>query len=117
VHTLEYDIEIERGASFYLALIYQEADGTPIDLTGFTAGMQVRSAVGGHLLADLSTANSMIKLGELQTGSIEARLPIAMSRKLAQAEGVYDLFIYSPDGSESYKLIKGAAIIHGSVTQ
>ena len=37
-----YDITIEQGATFRLSLVWKDSSNVPVNLTGYTARMQVR---------------------------------------------------------------------------
>ena len=37
-----YDITIEQGATFQMNLTWKDSTGSPVNITGYTARMQVR---------------------------------------------------------------------------
>ena len=41
----DYDIIIEQGVDFLLGLVFKDARGKPLDLTGITAAAQVRKNI------------------------------------------------------------------------
>ena len=41
-----YNITIDQGAQWTLTVVYDNNNGTPFDLTGYTARMQVRPKFG-----------------------------------------------------------------------
>lgn len=64
-------LTIYQGATFRKRLTWKALSGTPIDLTGCTARMQVRSEVESDaVLLSLTTENSGITLGGA-TGTID----------------------------------------------
>jgi len=52
----KYDISLDQGSTFVFHITYQDSSGTAIDLSSYTASMQVRrSAVDPDLLLDISS--------------------------------------------------------------
>ena len=46
----KFDIEIEKGADFALNLDYKDSNDTTVDLSTFSARMQIRESSGGALI-------------------------------------------------------------------
>ena len=59
-----YNFVIEQGATLSFELQYNDATGTPIDLTGYTACMDIRSTYSGSGTTYLSLTSS---LGDVYT--------------------------------------------------
>ena len=58
------DIYIEQGATFTLGLVWKDANTDPIDLTGYTARMQLRSNVAEETpLMSITSEDNEITLG------------------------------------------------------
>lgn len=57
-----FNLICDQGAVFDLLLEITEDDNSIRDLTGCTAHMQVRTAPGGTLIADLTIANGSITI-------------------------------------------------------
>lgn len=109
-----FDIEIEQGATFAMALTYKNASGVPVNLTGYTVDMQVRESVGGKLLVTASTANGKVTVS--WAGEIDVLVPHGETALISGAErGVYDLFLRAPLGASSEKLLYGNVSISQSV--
>lgn len=115
METPRHDIEIHQGASFAIGFSYLDPDGNPIDLTGWTARMQVRTNVGGRVLADLSTVNGMIVTDPV-AGRVNVTFPRSVTRAMPHGMALYDLFIVSPDDF-AIKLIEGEVTVIPSVTR
>ena len=67
-----YDIVLEQGTTFDLPINYSNPDGSAIDLSGYSARMQVREAPHSELFVEFNsglTSNGFI----LMTGSAEDR--------------------------------------------
>lgn len=111
----EYDITIEQGSGFSLSLIYEAPEDSPVDFTGSTGRMQVRSKYSStDTLIELTTENDGIELGN--DGSIQLSMPAADTAELSFSRGVYDLEIVPPVG-EPYKIIKGNVFLKREVTR
>lgn len=57
------DFEARQGATFRRVMTYRDGANALVDLTGFTARMQVRSSYGGDSVLELTTENNRITLG------------------------------------------------------
>jgi hypothetical protein len=64
MNAAQYNFVADQGATFSKLLECMDTSLTPIDLSGYTASMQVRDAYGASDIAiDLSDANNGITLG------------------------------------------------------
>lgn len=98
------NLVIEQKATFRKRLIWRDARKRAIDLTGYTARMQVRDAAG-ELLADLSTENGLITLGAAP-GAIDLLIQATQTRTMSFQQALYDLKMIAPDGTE-IRLLEG----------
>ena len=111
-----YDLKIEKGATFQLTLTWKDEDGDPIDLTGFTARMQVRDRVDAEeTLVELTTANGRIALGGA-AGTIALLIEAAVTEGLPGKAGFYDLELVSAGGIVT-RLLEGKAALVPEVTR
>ena len=115
-----YDIVIEQGSAFTLSLRYKTAAGALVDLSGYTARMQVRESFDSAtpLLAFTSSPGGGITLGgSLGTIDVEAsdEATAAIATRLT-LWAVYDLELVPPDG-KAFRLIQGQAEIRPEVTR
>ena len=95
----EYSFEIEQGASFYKRVAWKDSAGVPVDLTSYTARMQVRQSVASPVvLFELTTENGRIVLGG-SAGTIELRITAEDTAAIAWRRGKYDLELVAPDAS------------------
>jgi len=108
----KYDIEIEQGATYGLVVTVENPDGTPVDLTGMTARMQVRD-VSEQVLVELTTENGRISLGGA-SGKITLSIDAATTADLDRG-GVYDLELVN--GAEVTRVIMGKASLSKEVTR
>ena len=107
-----YNLVIEHGSTFQLDLTWTDANGDPVDLSGFSAAMDVRTR-DGDLVVDVG-ADGTITLGGA-AGTIAIELPLADVNSLAPGVYVYDLLLTSGVGVGT-KLLKGCAVVEGKVT-
>jgi hypothetical protein len=100
-----------RNTTFFLDTEYQDKDGNPIDLTGSTAKMQVRTAlcddVCSELLLELSTANGKIVLGGT-AGTVVITDTDDAAQLLPCGQYYYDLIIYT--GTQEDQYFKGVKL-------
>lgn len=108
------NLTVEQGATFVKRLIWRDSKKRPINLTGYTAKMQVRETASATSAAlfELSTSNGRINLPG--NGVIELRLTVAETFDVSP--GVYDLVLFAPNGDQ-YRLIQGRMTVSAAVTQ
>lgn len=88
----------------------------PVDLTGYTARMQVRPSAGSNIvLLDLTTENGGITLGGAE-GTITRYVDAMQAAALAFNSGVYDLELMDGSGHVT-RLVTGAACVSREVTR
>lgn len=87
---------------------------TAMNLTGYTALMEVRNTAG-TLILTLSTANSRITLGGA-AGTITLTVDDADTEALTPGTYDYDLTLTSSGGTTT-RLIEGVFTVHEAVTQ
>jgi len=115
----QFDIIIEVGVKYERFLVWQGSDGQPIDLSNWTALMQVRQDVKSEIvLAELSTQNNKISLNwDGAFGKIRLFIPTAETKAFTSwTDAVYDLVLFDPS-SEGYRLLKGRVRLDPSVTR
>lgn len=111
-----HDIVIEQGATFRLSLVWKDPNGTPYDLTGYTARMQVRKAYGStsSMLSLTSGAGDIVLGGAL--GTIVATASATATAALSGLQGVYDIELVSPGGVVD-RVLQGTVTISPEVTR
>lgn len=111
-----FDITINQGATFELTITYKDSAGTAINLTGYTARMQVRETYSSSSTVVSLTNGSGITLGGA-AGTIAILISAATTAALtAPFSGVYDLEIVSGGGVVT-RLLQGAATVSPEVTR
>lgn len=107
------NLTVEQGATYSKRLVWRDKNKRPVNLTGYTAKMQVRSsATSTAVLFELSTANGRISFPAIGVIQID----IAANDTETVAAGVYDLKLYAPGGQE-IRFIEGKLTVTPGVTK
>jgi hypothetical protein len=118
-----YDIDCEKGATFRRVVQWSDGSGSPVNLTGYTARMQVRESFAStSTVASLTTSNGGITLAH-STGGITLYLSAIQTAALSTSaafadtwEGVYDLELVAGNGDVT-RLLSGAFLVVPEVTR
>lgn len=110
------NIYIEQGATYRLNITWKDSGGTPIDLTGYTARMQVRhSYKSDTVLLNFTTENGAITLGGA-AGTITIVGLATLTEDVPAKAGVWDLELVDGDGNVT-RLLQGAVEVSPEVTR
>jgi len=118
----KYSFTIEQGATTDFEIIFNDSTGTPVDLTGREAAMQIRDTRSGSILyASLTSSlgntyakdktSSFLSLSgsnlttPLSSGSIGVYIGHEVTNNFFFGEAFYDLEI--TNGEERIRLIEG----------
>jgi hypothetical protein len=117
------NLEVFQGAYWSQRLEWQDSGGSPIDLTGYTARMQVRKTIeADDVVIELTTANGRITLGDpLPTDGvilleIEATATDDLPATLSDRKWRYDLELI-PAGGQVRRLMMGKFVVSLEVTR
>ena len=111
-----FDIEINQGATYELTVTWKDSAGTAINLTGYSARMQVRETYSSASTIVSLTNGSGITLGGA-AGTIAILISATTTAALtAPFSGVYDLELVSAGGVVT-RLLQGAATVTPEVTR
>jgi hypothetical protein len=121
----KYSFTLEQGSTFERQLTYQDSNGVPIDLTSYSARMQIRPSPGSPTLyLTLSSSlmpdgtglnmNGLTGANPTTSGTIGIVISAATSSMLTFDEAAYDLEIYS--GSYASRIIEGRVKLSKEVT-
>jgi len=111
-----YDITIHQGATFGLVLTWKDDTEEEVDLTGFSARLQMRESIDAEEpFLTLTTENGGITLGGA-TGTITLSSAASDTAALAVTSGVYDLELISGSGIIT-RLLQGSVLISREVTR
>lgn len=114
-----YDLNIDQGGTFIRTFIYKDSAGVVQDLTGFSAGFQIRKThnAKGVPTFDGSTFPGALTIPSPTDGSIILTMTDEQTQALpAPFEGVWDLEIEDA-GGEITRLLEGKVLISPNVTR
>lgn len=110
-----YNTTIDQGSVWSVVLVYTDSNNTPVNLTGYTAAMQLRQNYNSEV-ADLTltTENGGISIVGA-TGTITITATAVQTGALDPGFYVYDLELTS--GSNISRLIQGQLTVAEQVTR
>ena len=110
-----YKIVCDQGATFERLLTSAEPSGDPMNLTGYTARMQVRPEIEStNVLVELTTTNGRLVLGGA-AGTIAMSLGPEITATIDR-DGFYDLEIISSGGAV-HRVLRGRFVVNLEVTR
>lgn len=111
-----YNINAEQGATFQQQLVYRDSSNALVNLTGFTARMQVRATIDDTAVTlSLTTENGRIALGGA-LGTVTLTVSATDMAAVVAGQYVYDLELVSSGGIVT-RLMQGAFIVDAEVTR
>jgi hypothetical protein len=116
VAAASYNFTIEQGATFEAEIEWRDGSNALVNLTGFSARMQIRTSIAAASFAlELTNANGRIVLGGA-AGTVQLVLAAADTAALGAGSYVYDLELVHPSGKVT-RLLKGAITVDAEVTR
>lgn len=122
-----YPLKVDQGETFRLSLVYALPGPTsddpvvPIDITDYTARMQIREKYASPVLVEATTENGGIEIvGE--EGRINLVLTDVQTDTLGakgdkpRTSALYDLEIVSP-GGDVKRVVEGSVTINPNITR
>jgi len=114
---VEYNVVIDQGADWFLNVTYENPNGTPVNLTNYTAQFQVRSTPQSPTaVLSLATGGQGIVITGA-SGLVALRATNVQTGLIDEGSYVYDLEITDPVTSTVTRLIQGQAIVSAQVTR
>lgn len=115
---VSYNITIDQGADFFIDINYDNPDGTPVNLTGYSAAMQVRSLPSSPdtVLSLNSDVGGGITITPL-TGLVSVHATATQTRAIDEGTYYYDLEITDDYTDIVTRLVQGQAIVSAEVTR
>lgn len=111
-----YDITVEQGATFRFEVTWKDSAGTPVNLTGYSARMQVRETYESEdIIISFTSSGGSIALGG-SLGTIVVTGSAIDTAKIPMTTGVYDLELQASNGVVT-RLLQGKAMITREVTR
>lgn len=115
-----YDFTIDQGSYWTRLITWKDADGDPIDLTGYTARLQWRKRYEDDAVLEITTENGGITLGGVD-GTIQLDIfagdtsPITINGDTATF--LYDLEMIPGSESTAHRLLQGKFTLTREVTR
>jgi hypothetical protein len=112
---VQYIVEIDQGADWFFNVTYENPAGTPVNLTSYTAALQLRSLPESTTaVLSLATGSGITITGA--TGLVAVRATAAQTGAIIAGDYYYDLEITSPSGVVT-RLVQGQALVNPQVTR
>jgi hypothetical protein len=115
---VKHDVVIRQGDTWQQSWLVQQPNGTPVDLTGYAARMQIRpNAASSTLTASITTsatADGSIVVGA--NGQVTATLTDEKTAAIAAGTYEYDIFVDDAGGASNC-LSRGIVTVEGRVTK
>ena len=122
----KYSFSIEQGATTSFQVVYRDANGTPINLSGYHARMQIRETIDSstiicRLSSSLDADGTGLNLSgsagtlPLASGSIGVYISAASSSAFSFDTAVYDLELVT--GITVTRLLQGTIKLDKEVTR
>ena len=109
-------LKIEQGATFRQSLNWS-ANGAPVNLTGYTARMQMRNPIESPtIIYELTTENGGITFPDVLAGKIELFISATDTSAFKFDSCVYDLEMIAPN-TDVIRLIEGEITLSKEVTR
>ena len=112
---VQYNVEIDQGADWFLNVTYEQPAGTPVNITGYTSALQLRSLpTDPTAVLSLATGSGITITGA--TGLVAIRATATQTRAIDEGVYYYDLEITSQSGIVT-RLVQGQAYVSAEVTR
>ncbi len=112
----KYDITLYRGSTYRTTLTWKDQNETAINLTGWTARLQMRPSIPSDTpFLTLTTENGGITLGGA-AGTIELYISHTATAALTNEIGSYDLEMIAGNGDVP-RLLMGRVLVDPDVTR
>jgi hypothetical protein len=111
-----YDFVIEQGTTLQKIFIWKDSEGSAIDLTGYTARLQIRPTIrSDNVYLDATTENGFLQI-DAANGKVTLTVSSTATSAFDWATGVYDLELEDSSGVVT-RLSQGAVKVSFGVTR
>lgn len=112
----QYNFDIEQGVAFARIMNLKDSNGVTMNLTGYSARMQIRPYVSStEVLIEATTANGKLIITPL-TGVLTLSLSATDTTQLAYTKAVYDIELVDNVGTP-IRLLQGEITVSREVTR
>lgn len=110
----QYPLLVQPHADFLAEITWTDDEGQAVNLSGYTAKMQIRDAPNGNLIQDLTVAPNTLTVQP--AGVFLAYMPASVTATLAWTHAYFDLVAISGSGYV-YRVLEGPVYLDLGVTQ
>jgi hypothetical protein len=112
-----YNTVIDQGADWFINFIYKNPDGTPVNITGYTAALQIRtSPLAKTAVLTLTSPSNGITITGV-SGLIECRATATQTTAITNGKYAYDIEITAPSTGIVTRLVQGTVQVSPQVTR
>ena len=112
-----YNTVIDQGADWFINFTYKNPNGTPVNITGYTAALQIRtSPLAATAVLTLTSPSSGITITGA-TGLIECHATAAQTALITNGKYAYDIEITAPSTGVVTRLVQGTVQVSPQVTR
>lgn len=109
-----YNFNLDQGSDIEIPLIFKDSNQNPIDLTEYTARMQVKAYFASTTPVDtLTTENGRI---DIKDNQVTLKFPHEVTENISPKTYVYDLEIISGESLVT-RVLQGNFVINPRVTK
>lgn len=108
---VRYKLHIKAGATFEREFEYTNEDGTPFNLTGYTALMQIRETAAGDLALEIEPTINV------ETGTVGIYLSAEQTSELTADSYVYAIELYAPGNEPTLRFVEGGVRVSPEVVR
>lgn len=112
-----YNTVIDQGADWFINFTYKQPNGDPVDITGYTAALQIRtSPLARTAVLTLENGNGITITGA--EGLLEVHATAAQTAAITNGKYAYDLEITSTAPAYTVtRLVQGTVEVSPQVTR
>ena len=112
-----YNVEIDQGADWFLNINYDQPNGDPVNLLGYSAALQLRSQPQDtEAVLTLTTDNDGIAITAAE-GLVAIHATSEQTRAIDEGNYYYDLEITDDFTGIVTRLVQGIATVSAEVTR
>jgi len=113
----KYNLFVYQGATLSKTVTWKDENGALVNLTGYTAQLQMRVTVDAATpFLTLTTSNGGITLGGA-AGTINLLASASATSAIQATQGLYALEMTAPDGVTITRLLEGIVFMLPEVTR
>lgn len=112
----EVNFSVVQGDTFNIEVTYENPNGSSMDLTDFSAKMDVRNEPGGKILCASINSSNQIDI-DGPNGKLTIYFTPAQTRKFTTPNAVYQLQIINNDTGEKTTLLNGHFSVKAAIVR